>query len=278
MELVARKHHLQLLVAITRPIQVKDAASAAPAQLFTFGTRLFVSIHEWYLDSVAANFHLFGPAHLAILAAIPAVAAGLAEWVRHSTQIARRIRLSLGAILVINEAVWWIYRIRHEGFRFPEGLPLQLCDFTLWLTIIALLTLARWAYEVSYYAGLAGATMAVLTPDLWTPFPSYPSIYFFLEHGGAIIAVLTLTWGKLARPQPGSVWRALVILNAYAATLGAFNAIFGANYMYLCRKPSSASPLDYFGPWPLYLLPAEALGIALFWTLWLPFRRGSKHP
>ena len=224
---------------------------------------------------MAAHLQLFGPLHLAILASILAVAVVLSRLARGSSGAGRRIRLALGVFLLLNEAVWWVYRIRHEGFRFPGGLPLQLCDFALWLTILALLTMNRWAYEVAYYAGLAGAAMAVLTPDLWAPLCSYPSLYFFLEHGGAIVAVLTLTWGKLARPQPGSMWRALLILNAYAAVVGGFNALFGANYMYLCRKPASASLLDYLGPWPLYLLAGEALGIALFWLLWLPFRQSS---
>ncbi|MGO9097311.1 MAG: TIGR02206 family membrane protein [Bryobacteraceae bacterium] len=221
---------------------------------------------------MATNFQLFGPIHLAILASIPAIAFALARWSRGSADAARTIRMALGVFLLINETVWWIYRIRHEGLRFPGGLPLQLCDFALWLTILALLTLSRWAYEVAYYAGLAGASMAALTPELWAPFPSYPTTYFFLEHGGAIIGVLTLTWGKLARPRPGGIWRALLMLNAYAAAVGVFNAVFGANYMYLCRKPVSASLLDYLGPWPVYLVSAEALGIALFGLLWLPFR------
>lgn len=247
--------------------------TASPEELSDSGTALFDSVSgmlPW--QTVATNFHLFGPAHLAILACIPALAAALARWSRRNPAAGRCIRLSLGAFLLINEAIWWTWRIQHEGFRFPGGLPLQLCDFTLWLTILALFTLAGWACEVAYYAGLAGAAMAVLTPDLWAPLLSYPSIYFFLEHGGAIVAVLTLTWGGLARPRSGSVWRAFLILNGFAAAVGIFNAVFGANYMYLCRKPASASLLDYLGPWPLYLLPAEVLGIALFWLLWLPFR------
>lgn len=220
---------------------------------------------------MAANFPLFGPAHLAILASIALAAAGFARGCRRRPAAAPGIRFGLGAFLLVNEAVWWVYRIGHEGLR-ASALPLQLSDFTLWMTIAALFTLAPWAYEVAYYAGLAGAVMAVLTPDLWTPFPSYPAVYFFLEHGGAIVAVLTLTLGGVARPGRGSVWRAFLILNAWAAFVGIFNAIFGTNYMYLLHKPRNPSPLDYFGPWPLYLLPAEALALAWFWILWLPFR------
>ncbi len=174
--------------------------------------------------------------------------------------------------------VWWTYRLRQEGFRFPEGLPLQLSDLVIWLTIIALLANSLGAFEVAYYAGLTTAAMAVLTPDLWAPLASYPSIYFFLEHGGVIVALLTLVWGGMARPRPGSVWRALAATNLWAAAVGAFNAVFGTNYMYLCRKPAGASILDYLGPWPWYLVAGEAIAVALFWLLWLPFRGRSSGP
>lgn len=219
-----------------------------------------------------SDFALFGPAHLLILAAIPLTAAGLVRWSRRSPLVARRIRLGLGCFLLVNELVWYGYKLGEEGFRFPEGLPLQLCDLALWLTVIAALTLKPWSFEVSYFAGLGGSTMAVLTPDLWAPLLSYPTIYFFLAHGGVIVTILYLALAKVACPRPGCVWRVFAILNVYAAVIGLFNSIFQTNYMYLCRKPAGASLLDFLGPWPVYLAAGEAAALGVFELLWLPFR------
>jgi len=119
---------------------------------------------------------------------------------------------------------------------------------------------------------LAGATMALLTPNLWEPFPSFGTVQFFVDHGLIVASVLFLAWSGLMRPRAWSVARAMVVLNVLAALIGVFNFVYKTDYMYLRAKPRNASLLDLLGPWPWYLVATEFVALALFLLLYLPFR------
>jgi hypothetical integral membrane protein (TIGR02206 family) len=214
---------------------------------------------------------LFGPLHLTLLGIITAIAALLSVLLRKQKLPATAVRLTLGYGLAINEFIWWAFRYSHEGLHL-NNLPLQLCDASLWMTIVACITLIPTFVEFAYFAGLAGAGMALLTPDLWSPWPSYTAIYFFLAHGGIVIGAAILVYGRISPLREGAVWRAFGLLLAYAAIVGTFNAIVKSNYMYLREKPANASLLDALGPWPMYLIAGAAVGFALYWLLWLPAR------
>lgn len=222
------------------------------------------------------NFVLFGPVHLAILASIPFLAWIFARLSKERPAVAKHIRVVMGLALFVNELVWYAFKARTHSWQFPGTLPLQLCDLVLWMTVIAMLFRVQWAFEFAFLVGLVGTSMAILTPDLWEPFPTYPTVYFFLAHGGIVICVLYLWWSGQMRLRQGCLWRVLATLNVYALGIGLFNLAFQTNYMYLCRKPDSASVLDYLGPWPVYILGGELIGLVFFWLLWLPFRRDQS--
>ncbi len=216
---------------------------------------------------------LFGTVHLSLLAAIALIGWALSWACRTNRLPPTLVRRVLGIALAVNELIWWAFRYSHEGFHFPKNMPLQLCDLTVWMTVATCLTLTPWVVEFDYFAGMAGAGMALITPDLWTPWPSYPALYFFLCHGGIVVGIGVVVFGRMAPLRSGAVWRAFGGLLVWACGLGAFNAIFHTNYMYLCTRPASASVLDAFGPWPVYLIQAASLALFLYWLLWLPTRR-----
>lgn len=214
---------------------------------------------------------LFGPTHLCLLFGIALICVVLSALCRRRQVSLRAVRLAIGWGLIVNELIWWAFRYLHEGVHL-WNLPFQLCDVTLWMSALACLTLSAPVVEFAYFGGLAGAGMALITPDLWTPWPSYPAIYFFVAHGSIVLAVSILVFGRIQPLRAGAVLRAYGMLLGFAAGIGAVNAIAGTNFMYLCRKPKGASLLDSLGPWPNYLLIAALVALGLFWLLWLPVR------
>lgn len=211
---------------------------------------------------------LFGVVHLSLIAGTGALAAALAAICRHRREAAPIIANVLGWALAANEIVWWIFRYSHEGFRFPQNVPLQLCDVAVWIAVAACLTRRPLLVELTFFGGLTAAAMAILTPDLWSPWPSYPAIYFFLSHGGIIIAAVILVYGRVVALRRGAVWRAFAFVIAYAMIVGTFDGVFHTDYMYLCEKPRSGSLLNVMGPWPIYLFSGAALALGLFCVLW----------
>jgi len=133
---------------------------------------------------------------------------------------------------------------------------------------MACLTLLPAAVEFAYFTGLAGAGMALLTPDMGASWPWQ----FFLNHGGIIVAATVLVFGGLAPLRAGAMWRAYGWFSLYIALVGIFNWIFGTNYAFLCAKPSWASLLTVMGPWPIYIFAGGGVALAMFWMLSLPVR------
>ena len=168
-----------------------------------------------------------------------------------------------------------VHALREGWIRPPHGLPLDLCDVVLWLTVWALAAPRPLVLELVWYLGLAGSGMALLTPDPGAALGSYEGAKFFVAHGGVVGAVLFLALAGALRPRPGSWWRVFLWVNAYAAAVALFDWRFGTNYLYLREKPASASLLDVLGPWPWYVLAAEPVALALLWLLHLPFRGGG---
>jgi hypothetical integral membrane protein (TIGR02206 family) len=220
-----------------------------------------------------ANLPLLGPAHLAILGMIPILAAVLAAVQRRLSPGCKWLRVGLAGTLLLDTALWYGYLITHGQLTFPDHLPLELCDATLYLVIVALLTLKPAIFDLAYYCAVAGTSMALLTPDLWESFPSLSTVQFFVAHGLVVTAALYLVWSRQARPRRGSIGRTMVALNIFAAVIGTFDWVFKANYMYLRAKPENLSLLNFLGPWPWYIVASEGVAYVLFLLLYLPFRQ-----
>ena len=219
------------------------------------------------------NLQDFGPAHLAILAAVPLLAALLTAAQRKLAPGAKVIRNGLGVALFLDGAAYYASFLLKGENLFPNHMPLELCDASLILTIVALCTLNRPVFDLAYYTVLAGASMSLLTPNLAEPFPSFITVQYFINHGLMVTSALYLVWSRQARPRPGSVARVMVAVNIYAALIGAFDYLYKTDYMFLGVKPQAVTLLTFLGPWPWYILCCEPVGLAMFLLLYLPYRQ-----
>jgi hypothetical integral membrane protein (TIGR02206 family) len=210
--------------------------------------------------------------HLGALLSVGAVTAGLIVLARRGPGAWLRW---MAVLLVAVELSWWVYVLAGgvPGSGLAYSLPLQLCDAAIFVAAAALWTRRALLVEVAYFWGLAGTIQALLTPDLQQHFPTYPYFQYYIAHGGVVAAALVLVIGL--RIYPRHPFRVIGLTIAYTAAVGLVDAVTGANYMYLRAKPPTATLLDALGPWPVYILAATLIAVALLGVLYAPFSLGK---
>lgn len=227
----------------------------------------------------AAAFTAYSPPHLIALLIFGLVVILLylfRQWFQKGSR-SRNGRYFLAAVLVICEASLNIWYTAESVYQVKSSLPLELCSITLYLCILMLLTRSRMLFQIAYFTGIGGAIQALLTPALDYGYPHFRFIEFFTAHIAIILAVLYMVWVERFRPTLKSIGLTMIVLNALLVVVLFVNAATGGNYMFLSRKPDSASLLDFLGPYPWYLLSLEGVALVLFLILYLPFVAIPSH-
>lgn len=215
------------------------------------------------------EFEAFSWAHalgVGMAAVIVICIIGFRKRLRESPAANRNIRYALVAILSGSELslqVW--YGITHNWGLY--SLPFQLCSIMVWLSAIVLLTRSRKLFELTFFLGIMGALQALLTPNLDVSFPEFRFFHFFIAHGAIIGASVFLAAVEGYRTTVASVFRAWGWLHVLAIPAAITNSLTGSNFMFLARKPETASVLDLLAPWPWYLLELEIVAVGLCFAL-----------
>ncbi|MFD0712823.1 TIGR02206 family membrane protein [Paenibacillus sp. GCM10027626] len=227
----------------------------------------------------AYRFFAYSPSHISMLALFIALIASLylsRNWLRQG-QRSRYGRFVLAAILILSELTLNLWYINQSIYNVSDTLPLELCSISLYLCIFMLLFNSRFIFQIAYFIGIGGAIQALLTPVLYYGYPHFRFFQFFIAHIAIILAVLYMAWVECLRPTLKSVGLTMGFLNVLLVIVLPINWLTGGNYMFLARKPDTASLLDYLGPYPWYLLSMEAFALCFFLLLYLPFAKGSKR-
>ncbi len=225
--------------------------------------------------------HLTALALVALVSIVLAVALRRTRGGRHEHVVRRRVCWSLGAVVIAAVVFSQVHQLVIGTWSVQESLPLHLCDVGLFVVAAALFGLGAspprgtmlWqrCFELSYYWGVGGTTQALVTPDTVDTFPGLSCIRYFITHGSIIVGVAVMMLGLGMRPRPDSAPRAWVITLGAGLVVFAFDALTGANYMYLLGPPQNPTLYDAFGPWPWALLGLAAFGTVMIHGLYLPF-------
>lgn len=219
----------------------------------------------------------FGAAHNVALACVALAAGLLVLLVRARPGLAASVRFMLAAGIVGLLSFELAVAAREGWLSWRTVLPLELCDAALLLAVVTLLRPRQAPAEIVYFWAGSGTLVAMLTPELPWGFPRWEFVVFFGLHGLVLVAALVLVFGLGLRPGPGAAWRMLGITAAWAGFVGLVNLVLGTNFMYLRHKPSVATPLDWMGPWPVYIGVCGIVALVLFHVLALPFRRSGLY-
>jgi len=219
------------------------------------------------------HFVLFGPDHLGALGVLVLTTVAGVLFVRRDPGGVgtRRLVVALAAAL---PALWAVENVAAwaGGWLAWEILPLHLCDVSVVLAGVGLLTRRLAVIEPLYFFALAGTVPALVTPELGEGFPDVRFLVYFLPHGLVVLATAVLVLGFRLVPRAGAWWRAFFFLNLCAAAVTPVNLLLDTNFLYLRGKPRAATPFDWLGPWPSYVLTLEAAFLVLFFLLDLPLR------
>lgn len=164
-----------------------------------------------------------------------------------------------------------LHKFIFETYDVRKDLPLYLCS--LLGILIPVFTRYRkyWMYEILVFWIIAGTLQGIITPDIATGFPSFDYLRYWAVHLGLFIIIIYATYIFEMRPNFKSVFKSFFALQGYVLGMVVINFVLNANYFYLNQKPKSASLLDYFGEWPLYIIVVQLILIPYFLIIYLPF-------
>jgi len=172
---------------------------------------------------------------------------------------------------VINDSLLVI----NDLWSASTDMALHMCGFSLILTSWALYSKRQYAFELSYFWGIAGASQAILTPDftdIWNPLGVF---VFFFSHTMIILNVIWLMVVEGMRLRKSALLNTILITNGFVFLMSIINQFIDGNYWYICVRPNADSPF-LMGEWPYYIIGIQFFGVlimGLIFLPWLPYYR-----
>lgn len=225
------------------------------------------------------DFAAWGVSHVAVLAVSVVAYGALIAWARRqSPEVQQRAGTVVGVLPVAVFVVFNVFRLAIGDWSKHIDIPLNLCPIVSFALPFVLGRRRSFrVFEVVYFFALVGCMQALFTPNLFEEAPHYMFWRYWLLHVSIIGAVAYAIAVYSLRPRLSSLVRAYVALVVYVIVAKGLNTLLGTNYAFTQRKLDTASILDALGPYPLYIVQALGVALALFVLVYLPVWVGARR-
>ena len=228
----------------------------------------------------ASPFILFGNVHLVTMAIIVLVAVFLPLVCKNQSISNKSLISKIIAFIILSHVIISPYKdlyLLQNPYNWREILPIHMCDLSEIFLAAFLLGGPKILYKCAFFWGLAGASMAIITPDI--PVIDLDYAFFMIGHGMIVIGVMYATISLGNRPYAKDILTvSLITAFVLLPIVYLINLILGepANYWYLIAKPAGASLMDAFPEPPYHLLITTPLAIATFCLIYIPYAIKDK--
>ena len=218
------------------------------------------------------DFNLSSPSHIFITLICIFIIIFLPRlFVNKSNKSNQILIISIISLIIINQGMDF-YR---EGImdNWKLGLPLHLCDFSSASIILYFITKKRDFFLFAYFAGISGAGMAILTPDVLYSFPHIDYIRHMIGHSMILLGVTYAMIVEDQRPQLKDVHRILIFLSILLLLMYLINYLLGppANYWYVFEKPPGFNVTEWMREAPYHMIDIYLLAVIVCYLIYLPY-------
>ena len=185
------------------------------------------------------RFETFSIEHLLMLVGCIALWILIPLSMRNRSEKAQAVfRISLACFMLFTESTWYIWYGLQHGLDVKVSLPLQLCSFALYSSVLLLFTGKQIFFELSYFLGLGGALQALITPNLEYHFLHVRWFHFTVIHFTLILVPLyfiivqkyRITYKSLFRDDYESDSRRQLHVYQRAAGISVYDRHFCENF------------------------------------------------
>lgn len=189
-------------------------------------------------------------------------------------KLRRSLMFTIAALMplfVISRIIWLLGT---GGFNVSEDLPLQLCRLMLFIEPIAVFSGSHKLKTFCYAAGLPGALLAFVFPDIgrYATF-SFEYLRYVTSH--FLLALVPLLWifGDKFRPYANLKVLLSVVFSMSLVMLGV-NSLLASNYFYVSRIPGHVN-INLPQPW--YFIAFTAFMMMTVTLMMLPFSHQKSN-